>query len=185
MSGIQHVEFRRAQPPDYPAILELQHANLLKNVQGDSADGFLSVEYTGSELDAMNRDLGVFVAVKDGVVVGYLCGTSCGYAARYPILAAMIDRFPLLSMEGEGLSPANTFIYGPVCIARHERGSGILSGLYEALKEAARSSYTFCALFISDRNRRSLDAHRRKLGMSMLGAFEALGAQFHILGARI
>jgi predicted GNAT superfamily acetyltransferase len=89
-----------------------------------------------------------------------------------------------LAIEGNQLTEENTFIYGPVCIGKSARGSGILNGLYQALKEIASMRYSFCILFISDKNPRSINAHL-KLGMNRLGVFEFNDGLFHIMGSSL
>jgi len=175
------VTFRRARQADYPALVGLQQENLLSNLSGDELkDGFLSIAYSPEQFDAMNRDLAVVVAERGGQIVGYLCGTTCTYARQFPILRDLLDVLQKTPVDGTFLTPVNTFIYGPVCIARHVRGSGILAGLVQTLCDIARERYAFCALFIADANRRSLRAHL-KLGMNDLGTFEFGGMTYHAL----
>ena len=126
----------------------------------------------------------ICIAESGNEIVGYLCGTSCRYGTQFPILQTMIGRLNELVMEGNRLTEENTFIYGPVCIAKSARGSGILNGLYQALKKIASLHYSFCILFISDKNPRSINAHL-KLGMNRLGVFEFNNGLFHIMGASL
>ncbi len=175
------VTFRRARQADYPALVGLQQENLFSSLSGDElTDGFLSIAYSPEEFEAMNRDLAVVVAEKGGTIVGYLCGTTCTYARQFPILRALLDVLTETPVAGIFLTPSNTFIYGPVCVAKHARGSGILAGLVRTLCDIARERYAFCALFIADANRRSLRAHL-KLGMDDLGTFELSGMTYHAL----
>jgi hypothetical protein len=181
----RHISFRRASPPDYQGILNLQKENLLVNLSAQQAeDGFLVIEMSEKQFDEMNRDLGVIVAESGNEIVGYLCGTSFGYSAQFPILQTMMGKLGELAIEGNRLTKENTFIYGPVCIAKSARGTGIVKGLYQALRESAVSRYSFCILFISDKNTRSLNAHL-KIGMNRLGVFDFNNSLFHILGASL
>jgi hypothetical protein len=185
MDVAAHISYKRASLPDYKGILNLQQANLLVNLSAQQAeDGFLSIEMSEEQFDEMNRDLGVMVAESGNKVVGYLCGTSFGYSAQFPILQTMMAKLGELTIEGNRLTEENTFIYGPVCIAKLARGTGILNGLFQALKESAVSRYSFCILFISDKNTRSLNAHL-KIGMNRLGVFDFNNSLFHILGASL
>ena len=185
MAIAQQIRYKRASPSDYEGILNLQKGNLLVNLSSKQAeDGFLFVEFSEKQFDEINRDLCVIVAESGNEIVGYLCGTSCRYGTQFPILQTMIGRLNELAIEGNRLTEENTFIYGPVCIAKSARGSGILNSLYQALKEIASLHYYFCILFISDKNPRSINAHL-KLGMNRLGVFEFNNGLFHIMGASL
>jgi len=178
--------FRKALPSDYPGIIRLQEENLIANIgEATAREGFLSIEFIERDFDEMNKDLAVIVAVRNGETLGYLCGTSCEYGARFPVINALISMLPGLSIEGVRLTALNSFIYGPVCVSRSSRGSGVLEGLYGKLKEFAKPRYDFCLLFISETNSRSLDAHLHKLRMKDLGQFDWNGKSFRALGAAI
>jgi hypothetical protein len=185
MDVAAHISYRRAFLPDYKGILNLQQANLLVNLSAQQAEnGFLSIEMNEEQFDEINRDVGVFVAESENNIVGYLCGTSFAYSTQFPVLKAMMDKLDRVIIEGSSLTEENTFIYGPVCIAKSARGTGILNGLYQTLKEHTSSHYSFCILFISDKNMRSLNAHL-KIGMNRLGVFDFNNSLFHILGASL
>jgi RimJ/RimL family protein N-acetyltransferase len=185
MDVVRHISYRRASPPDYQGILNLQKENLLVNLSTQQAeDGFLVIAMSEKQFDEINRDLVVIVAESGIEIVGYLCGTSFGYGTQFPILQTMMGKLSELAIEGNRLTEENTFIYGPVCIAKSARGTGILNGLYQALKESAVSRYSCCILFISDRNTRSFNAHL-KIGMKRLGVFDFNNGLFHIMGASL
>ena len=181
----KYVTYRRACSSDYEGMVKLQHANFINNLSAAEAlDGFLSIEYTEEQFEEINNDAGIAVAIKDGELAGYLCGASCGYSKQFPILNAVVQQFSNSAIQKRGMTETNTFVYGPVCIDRSFRGSGVLQGLYGTIKEIARPRYGHCVLFISDRNSRSLSAHLR-LGMRDLGKFEFNGKSFHLLCAAI
>jgi len=185
MDAAQQINYRRASPSDYDGIAKLQKGNLLVNLSPQQAeDGFLFVEFSEKQFDEINRDLCVIVSESGNEIFGYLCGTSCRYGRQFPILETMLGRLSGLAIEENRLTEENTFIYGPVCIAKSARGTGILNGLYQALKEIAALQYCFCILFISDKNKRSINAHL-KLGMNRLGVFEFNNGLFHIMGTSL
>ena len=161
----------------------LQEANLIANLAAvETQDGFLSKKFSPTQFEEMNMDLGVVVAEYSGDIVGYLCGVSPRYGQQFKILQVMTDMFGQLRINGKELTPQNTFIYGPVCIARDFRGAGILSRLFAALKDIAGHTYKSCVLFIADDNRRSLQAHMGKLGMIELGKFAVHEKSYQLLG---
>ena len=185
MQSGSHIIYRKALPSDYRGIRELQKLNLIDNLSPrDAEDGFLSIEMDEWQFDEINRDLGIAVAVSGNTIAGYLCGTSYSYSLHFPILRMMLGKLHELAIDKKPLTSGNTFVYGPVCIARSARGGGILIGLYAELKRLAASRYRYCVLFISEGNKRSFNAHL-KLGMKPLGMFEFNKSQFYILGAAL
>src|SRR5262249_40136564 len=49
--------FRRAQPPDYPAILRLQSANFIANLsEEERKEGFLSAEFSPEQVSRLAED---------------------------------------------------------------------------------------------------------------------------------
>ncbi len=180
------VPFRRAARRDYAGMLLLQRDNFIGNLkQGDTRDGFLSIEYTAAQFDEINQDLGISVAILGDRVVGYLCATTFRYGSRFPILVELIRNLHGRMMGRNPIDEETTFIYDPVCIAREVRGSGILAGLFGMIRELAAARCKQCILFVSDKNLRSFHAHFRKLVMKDLGMFAFNGKQFHMLGAAI
>lgn len=185
MQSEAHIVYRQAILSDYKGIIALQKINIIGNLNPQEAEnGFLSIEMDKWNFSEISRDLGLAVAVSSHEIVGYLCGTSYSYSLKFPILRTMLGKLHELSIDKKPLNASNTFVYGPVCIAKSERGSGILKGLYQELKRIALPRYSFCVLFISDRNKRSFNAHL-KLGMKPLGMFEFNKSQFYILGAAL
>ncbi len=179
------ISFRRAVPEDYPGMRLLQAENLVDNLDTDEKQhGFLSIEYTKVQFDEINRDLGISVAVRDQQVIGYLCATTFRYALRFPILSELIANLRDRVIDQTPINEKTTFIYGPVCIARSMRGSGVLSSLFAVIRKLARPRFRQCVLFVSDSNPRSVNAHR-KLGMRDLGRFMYKGGIFHMLGGSI
>jgi len=184
MTSPDHIKFRRAVPADYKAIRALQKANLITALgERGAQEGFLTMEYTEHQFEEINQDLGIAVAVRGRTLLGYLCGMSFSYAGQFPLLSELIGNLAGLRLDGRALTGDTTFIYGPVCIVAKARGTGILAGLFTALKKIAGPRYDACVLFISDRNKRSLHAHIGKLGMKDVGTFEFDRKLLHIAGA--
>jgi predicted GNAT family acetyltransferase len=75
------------------------------------------------------------------------------------IVRTMLRSFP---------PPPDCYLYGPVCVAKTQRGKGLAGALFQVLQThmAGRPAMTF----IRADNMLSLRAHR-KMGMSELGAF--------------
>ncbi|MCZ6624874.1 MAG: hypothetical protein O7B35_11695 [Deltaproteobacteria bacterium] len=176
------MEFRRARPEDFSAILRLQAANLIGNLKPeDRRDGFLSAEFSHQQIAEMASEIALLVACDKAQVFGYLCTYSCNYGKQFPILAAMVQSFDHVFYQGKPLSSYHSFIYGPVCIDRSHRERGLLRGLYEMLVREVAGKYEVGTAFVSKDNPHSLAAHVKGLGMSVTGEFEFRGRNYDIL----
>jgi hypothetical protein len=176
------VMFRKAAPSDFPRILALQKDNLIQNLSSqDQRDGFLSIEYSHDQLERFNNELGIFIAIDNDSLSGYLIAQSMDFAPQSPLIDAMVRRFPGVQYQPIPLSGYRTFIYGPVCINRQSRGQGVLEGLFNAMLQALKEQYDVGVAFVSELNSRSLHAHQDKLGMEIVDEFEFNGQKYWTL----
>jgi len=138
---------------DIPGILVLQEANLAER------GGGLAVRQTADWYRNAIREKSLVVGRYDSKVVGYVLGTSLAAKAHVMIVQTMLRSFP---------PPPDCYLYGPVCVAKTQRGKGLAGALFQVLQThmAGRPAMTF----IRADNMLSLRA-RRKMGMSELGAF--------------
>jgi GNAT superfamily N-acetyltransferase len=138
---------------DIPGILVLQEANLAER------GGGLAVRQTADWYRNAIREKSLVVGRYDSKVVGYVLGTSLAAKAHVMIVQTMLRSFP---------PPPDCYLYGPVCVAKTQRGKGLAGALFQVLQThmAGRPAMTF----IRADNMLSLRAHR-KMGMSELGAF--------------
>jgi GNAT superfamily N-acetyltransferase len=138
---------------DIPGILVFQEANLAER------GGGLAVRQTADWYRNAIREKSLVVGRYDSKVVGYVLGTSLAAKAHVMIVQTMLRSFP---------PPPDCYLYGPVCVAKTQRGKGLAGALFQVLQThmAGRPAMTF----IRADNMLSLRAHR-KMGMSELGAF--------------
>jgi hypothetical protein len=173
--------YRKATPADFEGILLLQHQNLLTTLQGeDLSQGFLSMEFTREQLHKVNSELGIFVAIQDKTVIGYLMAETAEFAVGSPLISNMLKRLKNVVFDDITFSCC-FFVYGPVCIDRQSRGQGILEGLFGIMKETLSADYDVGIAFVSQKNPRSLQAHTTKLGMRVIDEFEFGGERYHTL----
>jgi hypothetical protein len=159
------VVFRRAQPPDYPAILRLQSVNFIANLsEEERKEGFLSAEFSPEQVSRLAEDLGTTLATSNGEVLGFLCAFRNEFDHGAPVIAKMLDTYDLATFDGHPLSSYSTYIYGPVCIHRDYRRQGLLRGLYEEQKQDLAGEFDVGVAFVSRNNPHSLDAHIAGLG---------------------
>jgi hypothetical protein len=162
---------RVATESDIAGILDLQSKNLYTNLSElERKNGFVTIAQTG-----------VFVAEKEGAIVGYVFAGSWDYFAQWPIFPLMVSRFPQLSFHGAEVTAGESFQYGPVCIDRQLRGSGLLVELFELMRSHFALRFPIGVTFINQRNQRSLAAHIRKLGLEIIDEFEFGGNSFYSL----
>ncbi|HXG51680.1 MAG TPA: GNAT family N-acetyltransferase [candidate division Zixibacteria bacterium] len=177
---------RRAEPADFPAILRLQSANYVENLPPEErAQGFLSAEFTEEQIAAMAADLGIVVAVAPGGLAGYVCAFRNEFDHGSPVLARMFECYDRAELEGKLLRDYRTYVYGPVCVAREHRGSGVLRALYEAQKRDLAGRFDVGVAFVARDNPHSLAAHRAGLGMAEVGGFEVGPRRYAILAFRL
>ena len=174
--------FRKAKPTDFPKILELQKDNLLRNLEPqDQQDGFLSIEYSQDQLESINNELGIFIAIDNDHLAGYLIAQTMDFVLQFPLTTTMGKRFPDVIYQSRPLSGLKTFIYGPVCIDKRYRGQGIPEGLFNVMLKTFKGQYDVGVAFVSERNPRSFHAHQNKLGMQVVDEFEFNGQKYQTL----
>ncbi|MBI2230982.1 MAG: N-acetyltransferase [Deltaproteobacteria bacterium] len=178
--------FRRAAPEDYPAILRLQSANYIASLSDEERkEGFLSAQFTLEQTAQIAEDLGTMVAVVDDALAGFLCAFRREFDSGSPVIAKMLDSYDRVTFEGRPLNSFNSYIYGPVCIAREHRRRGLLRGLYEAQKRDLAGRFEVGVAFVSRSNPHSLQAHVAGLGMTEVGDFELNGNVYAIVAFRV
>lgn len=183
---MEGVRFRRAAPEDYDAILQLQNANYIGNLSSEERrEGFLSARFTFEQVAALAEDLGTTIATVDGNLAGCLCAIRREFDHGSPVVAKMLDCFDHVRFAGKPLSAVNSYIYGPVCIARGYRGRGLLRGLYDVQRRDLAGRFDAGVALVSRDNPHSVQAHRIGLGMSEVGEFEVQGKIYAILAFAI
>lgn len=174
--------FRCFRSDDLSEVLRIQEDNLIANLStAQQADGFLSVAFSAQQVVEMDRDIPIVVADCGDRLGGYMCGSTLAASAEVPLLARMMSIFPETMYGGRSLDRFNAYIYGPVCVERALRGTGVLEGLFAATLKQMAGRYEIGVLFVSLDNPRSMRAHTRKLGMRKLCDFSFMGRDFGLL----
>jgi len=153
-----------SSPDEVQQILALQAENHRDEVDPATAasDGFTSVRHDPAVLLAMNRAYPSAIAVSGDALAGYCLMMPRAFRDRVPILQPMFDLLDTLQWRGELLADnPRWFVMGQVCVARAFRGRGVFDGLYHQLRRSYADAYDFVVTEISQRNIRSLRAHRR------------------------
>ena len=154
-----------ATPAEVDLILALQAENHRDHVDAATAarEGFTSVRHDPAVLRAMNRAHPSAIALaEDGRLAGYCLMMPREFRERVPVLEPLFALLDRLAWRGQALAGnPRWFVMGQVCVARDFRGQGVFDGLYHQLREAYRPHHDFVVTEISQRNPRSLRAHRR------------------------
>ncbi len=173
---------RIATESDIDGILQLQSQNLYANLSGDElADGFVTTPFTPELIRALLAQDGAFVAESEAGIVGYILAGGWDFYAQWEIFRLMVARLPELRFQGEKIMVDRSFQYGPVCIDRAVRGSGILPQLFATMQSSFTPRLPIGVTFINQLNHRSLAAHHRKLNFEIIDEFEFNSGHFHTL----
>src|SRR5262245_35614782 len=93
--------FRRARPPDYPAILRLQSENFIANLsEEERTEGFLSSEFSREQVAKLAEDLGMLIATIDAEMVAFLCAFRSQFDHGSPVIEKMLDTYSLVRFDG-------------------------------------------------------------------------------------
>ena len=177
------IQYRKATSADFEGILRLQHQYLITSLQEeDLSQGFLSMKFTREQLHKVNGELGIFIALHDKEVIGYLMAESIEFAIGSPLIAHLLKRLNKILSDDV---PCCMFVYGPVCIDKHFRGKGVLDGMFNLMLQTLKGQYEVGIAFVSALNPRSFKAHHDKLGMKLVDEFEFNEQQFKTLMFRL
>jgi GNAT superfamily N-acetyltransferase len=144
-------------------ILELQKSNLPQNLTEEqiATQGFVTVTHSFDTLKKMNTIEQSIIAKDDDHVIGYLLAMTKESGNDIPVLIPMFNEFDNVLYDNKKISEYKYLVVGQVCIAEAWRGQGILDNCYAAYKKHFRDKYDFAITEILDKNKRSINAHKR------------------------
>ena len=168
------MKLKIAETTDIENILKLHAKYQLATIaEDDKKDGFVTTGFSSEELTSIiEEEQGIFIAVENDVVLGYVMSASWQFWSKWPMFVHMIKDLPKLNYLGETLSVDNSYQYGPVCIDKSVRGSGLLEKLFDFALESMSKRYPILVTFVNKINPRSYEAHKRKLGLDVIQEFE-------------
>lgn len=167
------MELRLATYHDIDAILTLHFKYQIDSItEDDKKDGFVTTPFTKEQLASLiEKEQGIFIAKEGNEVLAYVMSASWQFWETWPIFAHMLTELPHLSYKGVQLTPFNSFQYGPVCVDKCLRGSGVLGQLFEFARTHMVKRYPILVTFINKINPRSFNAHTKKLGLEVIHEF--------------
>ncbi len=98
---------------------------------------------------------------------------------KEPMFAFMMAGLSDFEYEGQILTVENSYQYGPVCIDKSVRGSGVLEQIFAFAKQHMAQRFQFLVTFVNTMNERSYQAHKRKLGLHVVQQFDYNGKRYY------
>lgn len=166
--------FKAAKVSDIDGVLQLQKKYQIDTIaEEDKKGGFVTTSFTKEQLTKLiEEEQGLFIAENQDGIVAYVMVASWQYWSAWPLFAYMIQDLPNLEYRGQRLSVENSYQYGPICVDKSVRGSGVLEKIFELARKEMAKRFSFLVTFINKINPRSYEAHTRKLGLELLQEFD-------------
>jgi len=163
-----------AELEDIDGVLELHYRNQIDSImEEDKKDGFVTTPFTKEQMESLiNKESGLFIAIVDDKVIGYAMAASWGFWSTWPMFRFMIEDLHKLHYLGQQLTVYNSYQYGPICIDKSVRGTGVLERLFDFSRSEMEKRYPILVTFINKINPRSYQAHVRKLGLEVIQEFD-------------
>ena len=168
------MKYRIARLSDIQGVLDLQYRYQVDSIaEEDKKDGFVTTPFTEEQLTALiNEEKGLFIGLKEGSVVAYVMAASWQFWSVWPMFAFMIKDLPNLKYLDQSLTVDNSYQYGPVCIDKSVRGTGVLEDIFDFARAEMSKRYPILVTFVNKINPRSFHAHTKKLGLEVIQEFE-------------
>lgn len=168
------VIYRLAEEKDLDEVFALQQRYHVDTIsEEDKPDGFVTTLFTTDQLRAlMEQEQGVSIAVSDGKVIGYAMAGSWEFWSEWPLFEYMIERLNEDNYCGDTMTVENSYQYGPICVDKEYRGTGVFQGLFWFSLKTMADKYPYMLTFINQINPRSYKAHTEKVGMDVIKTFE-------------
>lgn len=165
--------FKIADLSDIDKVLELHYKYQINSIlEEDKKDGFVTTPFTKEQLtDLIIKEQGLFIALDNGRVLAYVMSASWEFWSPWPMFQFMIDDLKNLNYLNQKLDVNNSYQYGPICIDKSVRGSGVLERIFDFSREHMSKKYPMLVTFVNKINPRSYAAHTRKLGLKIIQEF--------------
>jgi len=176
------IEYLLATEENIDGILQLQEKNLVTNLKDDEKkDGFVTTPFTIDQIRDLIQLQGVFIALDDNKVISYVMCASWQYWIQWPMFEYMASFLNTLEYKGKKLTFENSYQYGPICVDKEYRSSGVFENIFEFARKEMGKKYPILVTFINKINKRSYAAHVRKLGLEVITEFEYNNNNFYEL----
>lgn len=177
------MEIRLATMEDFDGILALLKANHVSNLtEEEQKEGFVTTNFTREQMETLIlQEKGVIIAVDEGKVVAFATAAPWAFWAQWPLFTYMIEHLGEYSFGGVTLTEENSYQYGPVCVDKAYRGTGLFAEVFYASLASMEARFPIMATFINQVNPRSYAAHTRKVSMDTSGTFPFNGNNYYFM----
>lgn len=164
---------RLATEADIPKILDLHFRYHVDSIEKqDKPDGFVTTAFTAEQLKCLiASEEGLSVFESNGAILAYVMAGSWKFWSRWPLFAHMIKGLPDLNYMGFTLDMKNSYQYGPVCVDKSLRGTGVFQTIFKFSLDIMSHKYPILVTFINKNNTRSYAAHTKYAGLEVIQEF--------------
>ena len=164
MVSTENIIIKIATLNDVEGIVKLQAENQ------KSKGGTLSGELDVNQIQEMMKDMPQIVALVNEEIVGFLLTTSQAVHKKRNV--SIVD-----AMFKSYAGNTESYIYGPVCVSKTQRGRGLAQLMFQELlrQEPNREGI----LFIQNDNEASLRAHE-KMGIKKVSSFNFNDKDYYV-----
>lgn len=168
------MEIRKAVLSDKEGVFALLGENHLNTIDPKyKPDGFVTTALSDEQMtDLIEKENGLTIAEDNGKIVAFAMAASWDYWKQWPLFQKMIELLPDITVDGTALTTENSYQYGPVCVDRKYRTSGLFERIFYTSLRSMRERYPYMVTFINQINPRSYKAHTRKAGMKVACSFD-------------
>jgi len=180
------MEILRATTADLDEVLALHERYNISSIRPeDKPDGFTTAKFTPEQLhELVELENGITIAKDGDHVISYAMVASWQFWSSWPIFAYMIEKLPENSLNGQVLSVNNSYQYGPICVDKPYRNSGVFEKVFYASLDSMTSRYPIMVTFINQINHRSYAAHTKKVAVDTIGTFQFNQNNYYILACK-
>lgn len=174
------MNYRFANIEDIEGVLKLQSKYHVGSIaEEDKKDGFVTTLFSPDQLTRLIEDEnGLAIATDGNRIAAYAMAASWEYWSAWEFFRFMIQGLGSYEYKGEILTTKNSYQYGPVCVDKDYRGTGVLEGVFECSRMEMLIRYPILVTFINMANPRSLASHTRKIGLEIIGKFDFNGNHY-------
>jgi len=171
---------------DVAEVLELHYKYQIDSIaEEDKKDGFITTAFTESHLKKLiENENGLFIALKDNAIVAYAMSASWAFWCQWPMFEYMVENLHDAQLLDNELTFNNSYQYGPVCVDKCVRGEGVFEAIFNYSLYKMSERYPFMVTFINKINKRSYEAHTRKVNLAVISEFEFNNNQYYKLACK-
>lgn len=176
------MDYRIAEFKDIPGIILLEKKYHRDSIsEEDKSGGFIGTFFSESKLKRLIEEKSLSVACDGDRVVGFAGAASWNFWKTWSVFQPMIDDLHNIEYKGTVLTVDNCYQYGPACIDKDYRNTEVLPNLFECSRLLMKDRYPILVTYVSQDNKRSFQAHHRKLGLDVVKQFEFHGNRLYVL----